>query len=360
MRSIYNLTLKEMQEQFKPKFRAKQMYGWLYNNYVESFEDMANIPKTLREELKNDYTINPLKIVKKECSSDGTIKYLFSLYDEHTIETVLIRMRDKLKDEEGNIVAGEKYTICVSSQVGCKMGCTFCYTAKGGFVRNLFASEIVAQVVAIKRDNNLAPEKRLNIVFMGMGEPLDNLENVSKAIRVVSEENGLSISTKRQTVSTSGLSQKIHMLGSLDLGVNLAISLHAVDDSMRSRLMPINRKYNIASVIDAVRNFPYDARKRVMFEYLVIKDFNDDIASAKKLLSLLDGIKSKVNLIYFNPHKGSKYQRPLKEDVVKFQEYLTKKGLLCTIRESKGIDISAACGQLKEKQKEEPEEKEHV
>ena len=181
-----------------------------------------------------------------------------------------------------------------------------------------------------------------------MGEPLDNIDNVVKAIKIFSDNDGIAISPNRQTLSTSGLSSKIEKLGNLDLGVNLAISLHAVDDELREKLMPINKAYNIASIMDAVRNFPVNARKRVMFEYLVIKDVNDDIASAKKLLSLLNGIKAKVNLIYFNPYGGTDFQRPTLESMQNFQEYLVKRGQLCTIRESKGLDISAACGQLRE------------
>lgn len=243
--------------------------------------------------------------------------------------------------------------MCLSSQIGCKVGCAFCFTAKGGFVRNLSAAEIVEQVVMMKRDNHIAPHKKVNIVFMGMGEPLDNLENVARAINILSELQGLSISAKRQTISTSGIAPKIKVLGSLNLGVQLAISLHAVDDELRSKLMPINKAYNIADVLKEVRTFPVDTRKRVMFEYLMIKDVNDDLKSAKKLLSLLNGIRAKVNLILFNPHEGSEFERPQMDKVKAFADFLVERGLLCTIRESKGIDISAACGQLREKVKQE-------
>jgi 23S rRNA (adenine2503-C2)-methyltransferase len=189
----------------------------------------------------------------------------------------------------------------------------------------------------------------INIVYMGMGEPLDNLENLAKAIEIFKEDDGLCISGKRQTVSTSGLSNKIDRLGEMDLGVHIAISLHAVDDKLRTELIPMNKAHNISSIIEAVKRFTIDTRKRVMFEYLVIKYNNDDIASAKKLVKLLSGIKAKVNLIYFNPYPGTEYERPTKSDMITFQEYLVNHGLLCTIRDSKGIDISAACGQLKEK-----------
>jgi 23S rRNA (adenine2503-C2)-methyltransferase len=182
-----------------------------------------------------------------------------------------------------------------------------------------------------------------------MGEPLDNMANVVKAIKMFKDPDGLAIGARRQTISTSGLSSQIEKLGKMDLGILLAISLHAVDDELREKLMPINKAYNIESVINAVRNFPIDARKRVMFEYLVMKGLNDDQASAKKLVKLLHGIKAKVNLIYFNPYPGSPFHRPSEKDMMGFKDYLNNHGVLCTIRQSKGLDISAACGQLKEK-----------
>ena len=186
---------------------------------------------------------------------------------------------------------------------------------------------------------------------MGMGEPLDNIENVTRAIEILSESEGLSISARRQTISTSGIAPKIKQLGKLNLGVQLAISLHAVDDKLRSQLIPMNKAYNISDILTEVRAFPIDTRKKVMFEYLMIKGVNDDLKSAKKLLQLLNGIKAKVNLILFNPHEGSTFKRPEMNDVKAFADFLIKRGLLCTIRESRGIDISAACGQLREKVK---------
>ena len=350
MQSIYDYTLDELKEQLKPSFRAKQVYNWIYKKYATSYDDMKNLPKDLVSNLKENYALNILKIVKKEESSDGSIKYLFQLHDGHTVEAVLLLMKKKKISEDGTIERSEKFTVCISTQVGCKVGCTFCLTAKGGFVRNLTVGEIIDQIVQIKRDNSIDANKSVNIVYMGMGEPLDNYNNFVKSVKVFNEEEGLSINKRRITVSTSGISSKIEKLGNEDLGIQLAISLHAVDDGLRSELIPMNKAYNIQSIIDAVKKFPVDTRKKVMFEYLVIKDKNDDIASAQKLLKLLDGIKAKVNLIYFNPYPGTTYQRPQSNDMVKFQEYLTSRGLLCTIRESKGLDISAACGQLKEKE----------
>ncbi|HIV48764.1 MAG TPA: 23S rRNA (adenine(2503)-C(2))-methyltransferase RlmN [Candidatus Helicobacter avicola] len=350
--NIFNYTLEELGGIVSPKFRAQQIYKWLYIEYKDDFESMSNLPKALREELTQTHSAHNLEIIKCEQSRDGSKKYLFRTHDGHTFESVLIQMREKQRDENGKILSSEKWTICLSSQIGCKVGCAFCFTAKGGFCRNLEAGEIVEQIVQIKRDNAIAPHKRVNIVYMGMGEPLDNFENVTKAIRILSDRDGLSISARRQTISTSGIAPKIKKLGLLDLGVQLAISLHAVDDVLRSQLIPMNKAYNIAQVLDEVRAFPIDIRKRVMFEYLMIKDLNDSLKEAKKLLALLNGIRAKVNVILFNPHEGSEFLRPSEERARAFADFLTHRGLLCTIRESKGLDISAACGQLREKVKE--------
>jgi len=347
--SLMDYTQKELMQIIKPSFRVKQIFNWMYHHYADDFDEMKNIPKTMKEELSQKFVVNPLKIVKKEESSDGTIKYLLEMQDSKTMEAVWLKMKDAQIDDNGEVFAEARYTICVSTQVGCKIGCTFCLTAKGGFTRDLTAGEIVAQVVTLKKDNNHKRNRKINIVYMGMGEPLDNLDNLAKAIEIFQEDEGLCIGGKRQTVSTSGLSSKIDKLGEMDLGVHIAISLHAVDDELRTELIPMNKAHNISSIIEAVKRFPIDTRKRVMFEYLVIKGKNDDLVSAKKLVKLLHGIKAKVNLIYFNPYPGTDYDRPTRADMVAFQEYLIKHGLLCTIRDSKGIDISAACGQLKEK-----------
>lgn len=349
MKNLLDYTLDELKSEFSPKFRAKQIYEWIYKKNANSFDEMLNLPKAMREQLRGEFYFDPLKCVKAEQSSDGSIKYLFELKDGYRIESVLLPMKEEQSDEDGRLTRHARYTICVSSQVGCRMGCSFCLTAKGGLTRNLTPGEIVGQILWIKKANNIPYERRINIVYMGMGEPLDNLTNVSKAIKILMENDGLAIGARRQTVSTSGLGSQIKKLGEMDLGVLLAISLHAVTDELRTKLMPINKAYNIESVMQAVREFPIDMRKRVMFEYLVIKDMNDSIKDAKKLVKLLHGIKAKVNLIYFNPHEGSLYRRPELEDMLKFQEYLRDHGVTCTIRQSKGLDISAACGQLKER-----------
>ncbi|MEY3001702.1 MAG: hypothetical protein RLZZ428_77 [Pseudomonadota bacterium] len=352
---LQDFTKEELSEAIQPSFRAKQIYHWIYHKYANTFQEMKNLPKEMRETLEQSYTVAPLKTVTVQNSKDGSRKYLFELHDGHTVEAVLLLMKDKSYHEDGSLKHQERYTVCISSQVGCKVGCAFCLTAKGGFVRNLTAGEIVEQLRMIKQDNTIDANRRVNIVYMGMGEPLDNLEEVAKSVKIFADPEGMAIAPHRQTISTSGLSSKIEKLGKLELGVNLAISLHAVDDALRQQLMPINKAYNIASIIDAVKHFPVNGRKRVMFEYLVIKDVNDDIGAAKKLLSLLDGIKAKVNLIYFNPYGGIEFKRPTEEDMKAFQEYLTQRGLHCTIRESKGLDISAACGQLREQELEKGE-----
>jgi len=347
---LQDYSKEELVEMIKPSFRAKQIYNWAYHKYASTFEAMQNLPKAMRSELEEEFILTPLKTILVQDSSDGSRKYLFELYDGHTVEAVLLLMKAEQYHEDGSIKHQKRYTVCISSQVGCKVGCAFCLTAKGGFMRNLTAGEIVSQLLMIKKDNDIDANRRVNIVYMGMGEPLDNLDNVAKAIKIFADPEGMAISPHRQTVSTSGLSSKIEKLGKMELGINLAISLHAVDDELREQLMPINKAYNIESIITAVKNFPVNDRKRVMFEYLVIKDVNDDISAAKKLLSLLDGIKAKINLIFFNPYGGTEFKRPEEKDMIKFQEYLTQRGLLCTIRESKGLDISAACGQLREQE----------
>ena len=351
MKNLLDYTQNELANIIKPKFRAKQIYEWIYKKNAKSFDEMSNLPKDIRENLKGEFQIDPLSCVRSEISKDGSIKYLFKLHDGKTIESVLLPMKDEILDQNGKVEKHARYTICVSSQVGCKMGCSFCLTAKGGFIRNLSAGEIVGQILWIKRENNIPYERRVNIVYMGMGEPLDNLDNVSKAINILKDNDGLAIGARRQTISTSGLATQIKKLGEMDLGVLLAISLHAVTDELREKLMPVNKAYNIASVMDAVRQFPIDMRKRVMFEYLIMDKINDNLSDAKALVKLLHGIKAKVNLILFNPHEGSPYQRPSQENVEKFRDYLQSRGVTSTIRQSKGLDISAACGQLKERSK---------
>ena len=347
--NLLDFTTDELSKIISPMFRVKQIFEWIYQKYADDFSQMSSLPKEMRVDLNQKFHFFPLQCVKSEQSTDKSIKYLFRLNDGLLIESVLLPMKKEIIDENGKRVKCPRYTICVSSQVGCKSGCSFCLTAKGGLKRNLSAGEIVGQILWIKKHNNIPYEHRVNVVYMGMGEPLDNLVNVSHAVRILSDKNALSISPLRQTISTSGLAKQIKELGKMNLGVLLAISLHAVNDELRDKLMPINKAYNIATIIDAVRAFPINQRKKIMFEYLLIAGVNDGEQHAKKLVRLLNGINAKVNLILFNPHEGSRYARPSEEIALKFQDILSSKGITCTIRQSKGLDISAACGQLKER-----------
>lgn len=340
---LLDYSLEELEALITPKFRAKQIFQWVYRQNGTDFEQISTLPKTLRTELAERFTLDSVRIKHKSEGRDRSVKYLFELADSRTIETVFLVMRPT--DDEKKPL----YTICVSSQVGCKVGCAFCMTGKSGFVRNLSAGEIAAQVLLVRRDQLIAPEKGVNVVYMGMGEPLDNLENVAKAVKILQTEAGLSISPRRQTISTSAIVPKIDLLGAMNLGVLLAISLHAVDNETRAKLIPINKAYPIESVVEAVKRFPIDLRKRVLFEYLMIKDINDSPSGAKKLVKILDGIQAKVNLIAFNPHAGSEFQRPERAAMESFQRYLLDHGIFCTIRQSRGLDIDAACGQLRER-----------
>ncbi|HHD78208.1 MAG TPA: radical SAM protein, partial [Epsilonproteobacteria bacterium] len=219
---IQDLTKEELANAIKPAFRAKQIYHWIYHQYVTSFDEMKNLPKDMRERLNEEYTVAPLKQVMVQNSKDGSRKYLYELHDGHTVEAVLLLMREKEYHKDGSVKHQERYTVCISSQVGCKVGCAFCLTAKGGFMRNLTAGEIVEQVRLIKKDNDIAANRRVNLVYMGMGEPLDNLPEVAKSVKIFAEEEGMAIATHRQTISTSGLSAKIERLGKMELGINLA------------------------------------------------------------------------------------------------------------------------------------------
>lgn len=347
--NILDFLPRELEDEIKPMFRVKQLCQWIYQKYANDFDCMSSLPKNLRLELSEKYHFSPLECVNFLKSKDGSVKYLFKLNDGLRIESVLLPMKEEKFDENGERISHAKYTLCVSSQVGCKSGCSFCLTAKGGLKRNLSAGEIVGQVLWIKKHNQIPYEHRVNIVYMGMGEPLDNLENVSKAVQILAHNDTFAISPRRQTISTSGLAKQIKELGEMNLGVLLAISLHAVNDALRTELMPINKAYNISSIMDAVREFPIDQRKRIMFEYLLIDNINDKIEHARELVKLLNGIRAKVNLILFNPHEGSIYKRPRIEKALEFQRFMRDKGVTCTIRESKGLDILAACGQLKQR-----------
>jgi len=313
-------------------YRASQILKWIYLRQADTFGVMTNIKKEIRKDLSQYFSIQRHEKTRVETSQDGTKKYLFKLKDGKHIESVLIPEEDH-------------YTLCISSQVGCAQGCLFCLTAKGGFIRNLTKGEIIAQVRDIAYD--IVGSKRLtNIVMMGMGEPLANLSNVIDAINVITDsEIGLGFSSRRVTVSTSGLVPKLSDLGRKTT-VNLAISLNATEDKTRDILMPINRKYPIESLLNACARYPLMPRRKITFEYILLKGVNDSEEDAKRLIRLLKPIRAKINLIPFNTYEGSKFECPEESVILKFKEILSKSNYTTIVRYSKGQDIFAACGQL--------------
>lgn len=312
-------------------YRGHQIRQWLFQKLAESFEEITPLSKELRSHLANNVLINPLREVGIQVSSDGTRKYLFQLEDSHRIESVLIPEKDH-------------YTLCISSQAGCAMGCRFCLTAAQGLQRNLTASEIVEQVIYVKR-SMADPEGLRNIVFMGMGEPLANYGHVIRAIHNLVSEDGMNFSHRKVTLSTCGLVPYLKRLGA-DASVNLAVSLNAGDNETRSDLMPVNRIYPLEDLIAACRKFPLPNRRMITFEYILIEGVNDDEKDARKVARLLSGMRAKINLIPFNSHSASEFEPSSSQKLRRFQEILLEKHYTAVIRKSKGQDISAACGQL--------------
>ncbi|KPK23140.1 MAG: 23S rRNA (adenine(2503)-C2)-methyltransferase [Desulfobacterales bacterium SG8_35_2] len=318
-----------------PKYRGIQVFSWLYRPKITDFSQMTDLSKKLRETLAARACFTWPQIAEVERSRDGTVKYGFKLDDDNYIEAVLI-------PEEG------RNTLCVSSQVGCAMACGFCLTGSIGFRRNLTPGEIVGQVVRVRDwllDTNDLPNGLNNLVFMGMGEPLANFDNLLIALEILTQQRGLDFSERRITVSTCGLVPQIIELGQ-KTKVNLAVSLHSVDNSIRSKLMPINKKYRVAELLEACRNFPMPKRKRIMFEYILIKDLNDSEADAELLAQKLKGIPCKINLLPYNESAGQPFKRPSDVRIELFQKALWKAGYTVLVRSSRGADISAACGQL--------------
>ena len=312
-------------------YRGRQVRNWLMKRLARSFNEMSDLPKSLRTLLNEKADITHLEKVKTLVSKDGTKKYLFKLTDNLFIESVLIREKDH-------------FTLCISSQAGCALGCRFCLTAEQGLKRNLKSSEIIDQVIQVKRSMD-TPDRLTNIVLMGMGEPLANYDAVLKAICNFISDDGMNFSHRKVTLSTCGLVPQMKQLGK-DITINLAISLNAADNETRSFLMPINRKYPLESLISACRDFPLPKRRMITFEYILIKDINDSDEDALKLASLLSGIRSKINLIPLNQFPGSDLSPPSLENTLHFQETLINNHFTAIIRKSKGKDIMAACGQL--------------
>ncbi|MEK7197274.1 MAG: 23S rRNA (adenine(2503)-C(2))-methyltransferase RlmN, partial [Nitrospirota bacterium] len=344
LKSLSKDKMKEfVKAQGLPAYRAKQMLHWIYEKNAASIDQITEISKEAREKLSNPAYISNLKLLSRQASKDGTEKFLFELEDRESIESVLIPDKDRL-------------TLCISSQVGCTMGCSFCLTGKIGFKRNLKAHEIVDQIIAVSRliSENHHPIPPLprggeggvtNIVFMGMGEPLLNLDEVIEALKRITGLMG--ISKKRITLSTCGIAPKIPELYKKAPHVNLAISLNAADNKTRDIIMPINKKYPLETLLASCRKILFSPRIRITFEYVMLDGVNDKPSDAQNLVRILRGIPSKVNLIPFNPYEGSKLKRPSDEKVFAFQKILTNAGMNAFIRKSKGQDILAACGQLK-------------
>lgn len=338
---IKSMTLDELTEFVTengfPKFRAKQIYDWLYKN-VTDFDNMRNIPADLKAFLKSSSYISVANIEKKLVSRyDKTVKYLFSFNDGECIESVVMSYK-------------HGYSICISTQVGCKMGCTFCATGKSGFSRCLAPSEMLGQIEAAQRDLNI---RISNIVLMGMGEPLDNFDNVVKFLRLVSSDNGLNIGMRHITLSTCGIVPKIYELAKLHLGITLSVSLHAPNDEIRQRTMPIARKYSIEELLKACSDYFKTTGRRVTFEYSMISGVNDSDENARELAKRLEGTHSHVNLIPVNTVEGTGY---LKSNIKRQQAFiniLAAKNIGATVRRTLGSDINASCGQLKRKHIEE-------
>ena len=335
MFDVKDMTIDELQDLVlslgEDRYRASQIFGWVYHKGANSFDEMTNLSKALKEKLKKVCYISQLHHVKEENSYDGTRKFLIKLEDGSLIETVLIPEIDRL-------------TLCISTQVGCAMGCKFCVTGKFGLIRNLKASEILNQICLIK-DSLTEKQGISNLVLMGMGEPLANYKNTIKALRIINDPLGLQFSNRKVTLSTAGLVPEMERLGS-EIEVNLAVSLNATEDDTRDYLMPVNRRYPLKMLLNACRKFPLLPRKRITFEYVLIKGINDDIDDAKRLVQILKGIPCKINLIPFNEHHTSEFKRPNDESIKNFQQVLLDSNYTSIIRASRGSDILAACGQL--------------
>ena len=341
--NIVGLSREELNERFLnlglKKFRSGQVWHWLYHKGVTSFEEMTTLSKTVREQLRQKFAIKRPMIIEKQTSMDGTIKWLLQFEDGTKAETVFIPEEDR-------------GTLCISSQVGCTLNCSFCHTGTQRLVRNLTPSELVGQILIAFDELSAWPSAQAgrpvtNIVLMGMGEPLYNLDNVITALKIVMDNEGISISKRRITLSTSGIVPEIYKCG-LETDVNLAISLHAVTDDVRNILVPINKKYPIKDLLRACREYPgVSNSRRITFEYVMLKGINDSISDAKALIRLMEGIPAKINLIPFNPWPGSPYERSEKSQIEQFAKIILKAGYPSPVRTPRGDDILAACGQLK-------------
>ena len=337
MKNIKEYNLDELKNEIEQlgekKYRAEQIFKWIYVDKVKEFDEMTNLSLDLREKLKQNYTICNFKILKKQESVDGTKKYLFDVLDGNAIETALMQYH-------------HGKTICVSSQIGCKMGCKFCASTGIKFIRNLTSGEIVEQVLAVEQDIG---DKISNVVFMGIGEPFDNYDNVMKAIKILNNQKGLNIGARHISISTSGIVPMIYKFADEEGQCTLSISLHATNDEKRSKMMPINNRYNIKELMEACKYYINKTNKRISFEYALAKDNNDNLEDAKELVKLLKGMLCHVNLIPINKIENGSFTKSSNENIIKFRDYLNENGIVATIRRELGSDIDAACGQLRRK-----------
>jgi len=340
----------------QPPYRAQQIFDSIYRQRVPSTDQISPLPSAFRHELiDRGLSIGWPQIARRFTSADGTVRYLIACADEQTVEAVWMPEGDGGESGDGSNAGAEKNpqprkwdraTICISSQLGCAVDCQFCLTALLGVKRNLTAGEIVGQVCAVLRDQHVSPpEDRINLVFMGMGEPFLNYENVMKSVRLLVE--GVGVTESRMTLSTAGIVPRIYDFANEPVRPKFAISLNASNEEMRTRLMPINRKWNLAALLRAAREFPLRARERLTFEYVLLDQVNDAPGHARELAELIRGIRAKVNLIALNPGPGIDFQTPAEDRVLAFQRILVKTGIPTFIRRPRGRDIYAACGQLK-------------
>lgn len=333
--NLFGYSLAELEILFakwqEPKFRAKQLFEWIYSKRTRDFDAMTNLSKSLRAKLADGYHVTPPNTFERFQSKDGSVKYVFDVGGDNKVEAVFMPMTKGV-------------TMCLSSQVGCAQDCSFCMTAKMGFIRNLSPGEIIGQAFTIMADQNL--NDPFNVVMMGMGEPLLNVANLTRALDVFTHKLGFGLSPKRITVSTSGHVRNLKKLGTYPKLPRIAVSLNASTDEQRDVLMPVNLRWNIQELLEACKELPIPARDRITIEYVLIKDINDTVADARRLVKLLANLRCKVNIIPFNETAGLDYKQPSEETIHKFQQILQRGAILNTVRWSKGRDIGAACGQL--------------
>ena len=339
MENIYNLTIEELEKYFlsigEKKFKAIQTYSWLYEKRINSFDEMTNMKKSVNKKLKEDFNLDKIKMVNVERDTEVN-KYLFELYDGNHIESVLMR------HDYGT-------SICVSSQIGCNMGCKFCESGRLKKVRDLLPYEIVEQILEVEDD---IKEKITHVVIMGIGEPFDNYKNITNFIRIINHPKGLSIGSRHITVSTSGIVPKILEFADFPYQVNLAVSLHAPNDEIRDKIMPINKAYKIKDIIEALKKYYKKTNRRITFEYIMIDGVNDKDENAQELCRLLKGLNCYVNLIPYNETNNIGYKRSKNDRILKFYDIIKKNNIGVTIRREFGSNISAACGQLRSKKEE--------